>query len=191
MPRQNTAQKVAAKALYGKNYYAKQAPVIETSLKFTNVFLRNFECQKRFILNRGGAGSSKSHSIAQLFTYKFLNEKKKSILILRKSLPYLKISTLPLIYKVWDEMKVRDRFREEKLLLNYYYKDNWMHFGSIDDSEKLKCFHPDTELFTNMGWKNIKDIKKGEYVGTLNPQTKKGEFRAVTKTFCYDTQGKW
>lgn len=140
MPRQNTAQKVAASALLGsKNkYYSKPAPAIETSLKITNVFTRNMESQKRFVLNRGGAGSSKSHSLAQLLTYKFLNEKSKSILILRKSLPYLKISTLPLIYRVWDDMKVRSRFREEKLLLNYYYKDNWMHFGSIDDSEKLK-----------------------------------------------------
>ncbi len=186
----STALKMAGKVLYGKPTYTKAPQVIESELQMTSVFVRNFECQKRFVLNRGGAGSSKSHSLAQLLTYKFLNEKQKSILIVRKSLPYLKISTLPLVYKVWDSMRVRDRIREEKLMLNYYYKDNWMHFGSIDDSEKLKCHSEDSDILTAEGFKPIKDVKVGELVATMDPVTRQATYMPVTNVYSYHYNGK-
>jgi phage terminase large subunit len=42
------------------------------------------------------------------------------------------------MYDIMEEFGIRDRVDEEKVMLNYYYKDNWLHFGSIDNPEKIK-----------------------------------------------------
>jgi len=123
-------------------FYANQMQIdakpVEYEVKVTNVFARNMACKKRIVVNRGSAGSSKSYSTGQLLIHRFLSERKKTILIVRKSLPSLRISTLPMMYDIMESMGVRNRFDEEKVMLNYYYRDNWLHFGSIDDVEKIK-----------------------------------------------------
>lgn len=189
MARSQGARNYATKVL--QSIYDTQISndAIESEITITNVFARTFACKKRIILNRGGAGSSKSKSMSQLITYKMLYERNKAILILRKSLPSFKISTMPMIYKTWEEFGVRDRFREEKNMLNYYYESNWCHFGSIDDVEKVRCFAEGTELLTSTGFKLTQDIKVGELVATMNPKTREMEFRPVTKAWSYSFDG--
>jgi PBSX family phage terminase large subunit len=155
-------------------------------VQVTPVFSAMANSRLRFLLLRGGAGSSKSYSICQHLTLKFLQEKKKKILILRKSLPYLRVSTYLMMKEVAKELGVLERIAEEKVLLNWTYKDNLIHFGSLDDPEKIKCYHPDTEILTNKGFVNITKIKKGDMVATMNPATLKAEYASVKKTFVYD-----
>ena len=47
-------------------------------IEVTDVFTRNLKATQPVILNEGGADSSKSYSLAQLFIYKFNNESDKS-----------------------------------------------------------------------------------------------------------------
>jgi len=89
-------------------------------------------------VNRGGAGSGKSHAVAQVILDDFFNGIEKKILILRKSLPALRQSTLILMNQLINDLGVRNHIIEEKVHLNWYYEGNLIHFGSLDDPEKLK-----------------------------------------------------
>ena len=96
------------------------------------------------VINRGGGGSSKSHSIMQVLLMKFLYmEKGKAFLVVRKTLPSLKLSTFRLFKKILNEfgMTTND-LRQEKVMMNYYMNkgrnENLLHFGGLDDPEKIK-----------------------------------------------------
>ena len=66
----------------------------------TIVYDKNARATKPVILNEGGADSSKSHSIAQLFVQKYKNEYNKVFLVTRKTLPSLKLSAYKLILEL-------------------------------------------------------------------------------------------
>lgn len=156
----------------------------------TRIFYENQASLASIIVNRGSARSSKSYSLAQLFCSKFLSEKKKKFLILRRSLPSLRLSVYQTMKEVLDSFSMTMFVREERVGLNWFYGNNFLHFGSIDDIEKIKCFHPDTDVFTKEdGFKNIKEIKVGDLIATMNPKTKKVEYQPVSKTFVYDYDG--
>jgi phage terminase large subunit len=110
----------------------------EVKIQATKVYYRTREAKEQIIINRGGARSSKSYSLGQLFLTKFLSERNKKILIVRKTLPSLRISTLSLWKELLYNFNIHDKVREEKLMMNYYYGNNLVHFGSIDNPEKIK-----------------------------------------------------
>lgn len=108
------------------------------TLNATSLFYRNKDATVQIVVNRGGAGSSKSFSIAQLFLTRFLSEANKKILILRKTLPSLRISTLLLFNQLIAFCELESKIRKEAMGMNYFYKTNMIHFGSVDDPEKIK-----------------------------------------------------
>jgi phage terminase large subunit len=110
----------------------------ELSVEATDIFFRNQKSKAQIIINRGGAGSSKSYSLCQLMLYKFFTEEKKKILILRKALPSLRLSCYLVMNQLANEYGLRDRIIEEKVHMNWYYNGSMIHFGSVDDPEKLK-----------------------------------------------------
>jgi phage terminase large subunit len=169
--------------------YESEPEEKEFSVEATDIFFRNQKSKAQILINRGGAGSSKSHSIAQLLLYKFFTEDRKKILILRKSLPSLRISALPLMNELASLYGLKDRVLEEKVHLNWYYNGALIHFGSLDDPEKIKCFHPDTDVLTSEGWKNVAEVKVGDLAATMDPITRKTYFKPVTKSFAYDYKG--
>lgn len=66
------------------------------------------------------------------------------------------------------------------------YKVNKVVLG---DYSEIKCFHPNTEVLTDNGFKFVTEIKKGDKVATLNPDTGIAEFKPVTKVYAYDYDG--
>lgn len=48
--------------------------------------------------------------------------------------------------------------------------------------ETYNCYHKDTEVLTKNGFKFIKDVKVGELIATLNPDTMQEEFAKCTGT---------
>ena len=107
-------------------------------IQATNVFYKNHECTAPIVINRGGARSTKSYSVSQLLSTRLINSKKRKILVLRKTLPSLKLSVYKDFKGIWKDWGVAGRIREEKMTLDYYYGDNWLHFGGLDDPEKIK-----------------------------------------------------
>jgi len=108
------------------------------SIQATPVFYRNLNSKAQVVVNRGGAGSSKSYSLCQLFLHKFLTSRKKKLLIVRKTQPSLRISVLALFKQFLREWGVVDVVKEQKRDFNFFYGNNLIHFGGLDDPEKIK-----------------------------------------------------
>jgi len=130
----------------------------KVDLKATRVFIENLNSDKEININIGGGASSKSYSICQLLTYKFLTEKKKKILILRKTLPSLRTSVLWLFYHILGEFGVRDMVKEDKVGMNFFYGDNVIHFNGLDDPEKVK-----SSDWNYMWFEEATDITKNDF----------------------------
>lgn len=62
-------------------------------------------------------------------------------------------------------------------------------FARLSGGFMGKCFHPDTEVLTDRGWKNVGDVSVGEIVATLNPKTRNLEWQVVEQTHCYPFDG--
>jgi phage terminase large subunit len=118
----------------------KSREVKRDEILVTSVFRRTKECEAGIIVERGGARSSKSYSIAQLlverlFAYPQFGRK---ICVLRKTFPALRISIKPMIYSIIDKYGLWDRIREDKMENNLVYGRSFMHFGSLDKPEKIR-----------------------------------------------------
>lgn len=90
------------------------------------------------VVNRGGARSSKSYSLGQLMMDNFFTMPRRQILIVRKTLPSLRASTLRLMLDLFDKYGLGGKIAEEKVGLNYWYQGSLIHFTSVDDPEKIK-----------------------------------------------------
>lgn len=141
-------------------------PVVEAdseiTISATRVFFENQTAKQAIVVNRGGAGSSKSHSLAQLMQYKFFNESQKKILVLRKTLPSLRISTLSLMNELASQYGLKDKITEEKVHLNWYYNGSLIHFQGLDDPEKAKSSEWNyiwMEEATEFTWEEYQTIK--------------------------------
>lgn len=132
-------------------------------MQATRVYYDNDDESVRVLVNRGGAGSSKSHSLAQLVTgVKFLQETNKKILIVRKTLPALKLSVYRMVKDIWSSLGVTDWLRESKVSLDYEFGSNYLHFGSVDDPEKIKSTEWNyiwMEEATDFTWDDFQQLK--------------------------------
>jgi phage terminase large subunit len=110
----------------------------KTRLVHTKVFTKNILSDAKTVINRGSAGSSKSFSVLQVVLALMAKYHNLKILIVRKSLPSLRISTLLDFKEMISSMGLYPCFFEEKVNLNFYFNGNFLHFGSVDDPEKIK-----------------------------------------------------
>jgi phage terminase large subunit len=104
----------------------------------TPVFTRTGRSSAKVVVNVGGARSSKSYSIAQLLLLKLLNEKNKNMLILRKTLPSLRISTLKLFTGMLSEYGLYRYAVHNKTARTIKLRSCLMHYTGLDDPEKIK-----------------------------------------------------
>ena len=106
---------------------------------FTPIFRRLWLSGKRFVINKGGAGSSKSFSAAQkelLLSFK----RKMTILVTRKVASTLKDSVIPSFRERMRELGVSQYFEENKSERTFYNTETGSKFlfRGLDDPEKLK-----------------------------------------------------
>lgn len=86
----------------------------------------------------GGAGSGKSHSIAQELCFKFCEESDIRILVIRKTLPALKITAYQLIRSLLDDWNVPHDINRAELTITR--GTNQILFKGLDDPEKIKSY---------------------------------------------------
>jgi len=109
-------------------------------IQVTKVFRRTVDAKTTVVVNRGGARSTKSYSLAQLIIYRLTNEHNKSMLICRKTMPSLKITaykTLVDLLKLYGYYKYCEHNRTTNTLV-YTPTNSYILFSSIDDPEKIK-----------------------------------------------------
>ena len=108
--------------------------------KVTPVYTRNVKATKPVVINVGGADSSKSHSLGQLFIGKLVSERNKTFLICRKTLPSLRLTAMRLVINLLKEYGYYGHMKHNKadLTLTVTGLNNLLVFASIDDPEKYK-----------------------------------------------------
>ncbi len=104
----------------------------------TRIFDRNYNSKCPVIVNVGGARSSKTHSILQLFLQKFVNEDNKQILIARKTLPALKRTAYRLFLNLSEDYGYYKYCIHNKTDYTLRIKNNNIDFLSVDNIEKIK-----------------------------------------------------
>ena len=102
---------------------------------YTSVFARNRASKARTVINVGGAGSSKSHSIAQLMIEKFITERDKQFVIARKTMPALRRSSYALIVDLMTQYGIYEHVDHNKTdnVLSLPQNNNSMWFMGLDE----------------------------------------------------------
>ena len=109
-------------------------------IQYTSVFDRTLKSKARIILNLGGAGSSKSYSMAQLFLYKMMSESNKRFLVCRKYRASVRESCLRTFEQLLSEYGVGHLFIKSKSAKSYTYPwtGSYLVFDGLYDSERVK-----------------------------------------------------
>lgn len=156
----------------------------------TRVFHEVMNTRETTVCLRGGARSSKSYSVCnQYVTDRFFSCPGIQILVLRKTFPALRVSVYKQLLAYMKRLDLWKYVSENKQTMDWHFGKSLIHFSSLDDPEKIKCFHPETEIFTSKGYKPITQIKIGDLVATMDIETRKVYFKPVSKTFCYNYMG--
>lgn len=106
----------------------------------TRVYERNVRSKAQYIVNVGGAGSSKSHSIAQICVQKLFTIPNRKIAICRKTFPALRLTAYKLVVGLLSEFGVYSRVLHDRgnHVITNPLNNAFISFLSIDDPEKIK-----------------------------------------------------
>ena len=104
----------------------------------TPIYHKNRTSKAKTIVNVGGAGSSKSHSLAQLFIERLCQSKNRRIGITRKTYNSLRMTTMLDMIDIMKNYGIYDPANHNKSEHTYTHNSNMIQFFGLDESEKLK-----------------------------------------------------
>ncbi len=104
----------------------------------TPIYDKNRESGAKTIVNVGGAGSSKSHSLEQLFIERLTQEKNKRIGITRKTFNSLRMTTMLDMVALLKDYGIYDPNHHNKSEHIYTHNSSSIQFFGLDEAEKLK-----------------------------------------------------
>ena len=102
----------------------------------TPVYEKLEDCKASTIVEVGGAGSSKSYSIAQLLIQRLIKGRK--IGICRKTFPALRMTALQLFIDLLKDYGIYREDNHNKTNNTYSHNKGMIQFFSLDDPEKIK-----------------------------------------------------
>lgn len=141
-----------------------------------------FQTTKREAIVYGGAGAGKSYASAQKVILYCLLYKDKKILVMRKTYPALKLTSLELITNLLSKYNIPFELNRADLILNTI-NNNRMIFKSLDDPEKIKSI-TDVDL---IWFEEPTEISEKEYemvnLRLRGRELPEGEFRQIILTF--------
>lgn len=106
----------------------------------TSVYEHLAASVKPIVVCVGGSGSSKSHSMAQLFIQKFFTERNKVFVISRKTLAALRITAYRVVVGLLQDYGRYHLCDENKTLGTITYGSNIIQFFGLDDPQRKKSF---------------------------------------------------
>lgn len=149
-------------------------------MQLTEVYRQVKESDKRILTLVGGAGSSKSYSVAQWLVIERLIKPNHRILVTRKTTPSLRLSCYLLIKDILAQLNIP--YEENRSEMTITFGSSMMVFKGLDDPSKIRSFDVDTiwaeeatELQYNdfahlnliLRWERSEEAKK--IIMTLNP----------------------
>lgn len=110
------------------------------NINTTRVYEKNVRSRAQYIVNVGGAGSSKSHSLAQILVQKLFSLPNRKIAICRKTFPSLRLTAYKLVTDLLSEYGLYSRVKHDRANHVITNRGNgaFISFLSIDDPEKIK-----------------------------------------------------
>jgi phage terminase large subunit len=110
---------------------------IQTTVVFEEL-IKSEELQKRIVVAQGGARSGKTFNILIWWIQKLLQEDKKTLSIVRKTLPSLKNSVLKDLVQVLEMFGMYDPNKFHKMEGYYELGTNIINWFSVDEPQKLR-----------------------------------------------------
>lgn len=107
-------------------------------IKVTRIFRETRITKSRYVINVGGARSSKSYSIAQLLIERLFTCKNRKILVVRKTFPALRLTAYKVIVDILKTYGVYSRVTHNRTEHIISYGANSITFVSVDDPQKIK-----------------------------------------------------
>ena len=157
--------------------------------KVTPVYDKLANCKAKTVIEKGGARSSKSYSIAQLIVYKLINEEHKKFGITRKTLPALRRTSYDLVIELLKDYGIYKEKNHDKSNLTYRYGTNKIDFFGMDDPEKLKSSN-----FSYIWMEEANEFTYDDYFTLwlrLSEPTKKGERNQIFLSFNPIDENNW
>jgi len=117
---------------------------------YTRIFELNDASKASVVVNVGGSGSSKTHSIAQLIIKKLITENKKKIGVCRKTFPALRVTAMDQILTLLKEYGIYQESGHNKTANIYThrwpngdgtFRENSIFFFSIDEVSRIKSLN--------------------------------------------------
>jgi phage terminase large subunit len=100
--------------------------------------IKSDELNKRIVVAQGGSRSGKTFNILIYWVYRLLNENKKTLTIVRKTLPSLKNSVLKDLIQVLEMFEVYDPNKFHKQEGFYELGTNIINWVSVDEPQKIR-----------------------------------------------------
>ncbi len=106
----------------------------------TRVYDRNVRSKAQYIVNVGGAGSSKSHSLAQICVQNLFSIPNRKIAICRKTFPALRLTSYKLVIDLLSQYGIYSRVKHDRAnhVITNPANGAFIAFLSVDDPEKIK-----------------------------------------------------
>jgi phage terminase large subunit len=146
-----------------------------TKIQVTPVFEKNWDANTRIIVNQGGARASKTYSIAQKYIIKLLQETGKTLSIVRKTTPALRISVMRDFLEILVNMDLYDSSNHNKTDKTYTLNGNLVEFFGMDDPQKKRGAKRDylwlneANELTLEDWRQLSIRTTGEITLDYNP----------------------
>ena len=147
---------------------------IKTTLVFEKL-IESDEMGKRIVVAQGGSRSGKTFNILIYWIYKLLQEEKKTLTIVRKTLPALKNSVLKDLIQVLEMFNVYDPTKFHKQEGYYELGSNIINWTSVDEPQKIRGVKRDY-LYCNEAnelkiedWNQLIFRTTGKIICDLNP----------------------
>ena len=147
-------------------------------VQYTEIFTKNKDSKAKVIVNVGGAGSSKSYSLAQLLIYRLINEKGKTFGVIRKTFPALRMTAMGLVLDLLKDYGIYKEEKHNKTANTYTFGTNMIWFFSIDESTKIRSTNFNyiwVEEADEITWEDFVILKL-----RLRAPVKEGEINSIT-----------
>ena len=112
-------------------------------LNSTIIFEKNWNALNnpdiRFVINQGGSRSSKTYSLCQLIIVYCLQNKGKTVSIVRKTFPALRATVMRDFFEIMRDLQIYDK-ANHNMSENIYKFPNGsiVEFFSVDDEQKIR-----------------------------------------------------
>lgn len=111
---------------------------MKKKIQATKVFQKNYQTNKRIIVNQGGTGSSKTYSLAQLFVVKALEERGKVFSIVRANMPSLRASAMKDFFSILRKLHLYNEADHIKSHNSYLLNGNEIEFFGLEEAQKVR-----------------------------------------------------